>query len=202
MNGQSGSFKPGIPAARTVLAPLLAVTLAVVVLAADRAWSAPRRGDAPDNLYERLAAADDEREARRIEAAITRAWLRSGSPTADLLADRAHAALGVDDIPLAVELLDRAIVLAPDWAEAYARRGQIFAATGDDERAAADFDQALAHNRRHFTVLAAFAGILDRAGIRQGALRLYEQALAVNPHMEDARKARDRLRLAIEGRPL
>lgn len=157
---------------------------------------------APESLYDRLAAAQDEREARRIEAAITRTWLRSGSPTADLLATRAHAALGVDDVPLAIELLDRAIALAPDWAEAYARRGQIFAAAGDDERAAADFNQALAQNRQHFVVMATLAAIFERAGVREGALTLYERALEINPHLEGARKARDRLRLLVEGRPL
>lgn len=166
------------------------------------ALAASPRGDAPDNLYESLAAAQDDSEARRIEIAITRTWLRSGSPTADLLVSRAHAALGLEDMPLAIELLDRAIALAPDWAEAYARRGLIFAAMGDDERAVADFNQVLAHNQRHFVVLATLAAIFDRAGARDGALILYDRALTINPHMEDARQAREKLRLLIEGQPL
>lgn len=167
-----------------------------------QALAAPARGDAPDSLYERLAAARDEQEARRIEVAITRSWLRSGSPTADLLATRAHVALGVEDVPLAVELLDRAIAVAPDWAEGYARRGQIFAAIGDDDRAVADFNQVLAYNERHYVVLATLAEILERTGVRAGALTLYERALAINPHMADARKAHDRLRLLVDGQPL
>ncbi len=191
------------PAAIGLALALTGVSFATLPLAAH---AASAQGDAPasvaDSLYERLAAAQDEREARRIEAAITRTWLRSGSPTADLLATRAHAALGIDDLPLAIELLDRAIALAPDWAEAYARRGQIFAAAGDDERAAADFNQALAQNRQHFVVMATLAAIFERAGAREGALTLYERALAINPHLEGARKARDRLRLLVEGRPL
>lgn len=192
---------------RAGVASRAAVLLALALAAAfmhgpGHAWAASARGDAQDSLYERLAAAQDEREARRLEVAITRTWLRSGSPTADLLAGRAHAALGLEEVPLAIELLDRAIAVAPDWAEGYARRGQIFAAIGDDERAVADFNQVLAHNQRHFVVLATLAGIFDRTGIREGALTLYERALAINPHMQDARKARDRLRLLIEGRPL
>ncbi|MGV6874659.1 tetratricopeptide repeat protein [Pseudochelatococcus sp. B33] len=217
MKWWSDSFRTRAGAASRAVAPrrgrlrAVAALLALALAAAfpfgpghesGRAWAASARGDAPDNLYERLAGAQDEREARRIEVAITRTWLRSGSPTADLLASRAHAALGLEDVPLAIELLDRAIALAPDWAEAYARRGQIFAAIGDDERAVADFNQVLAYNERHFVVLATLAGIFDRTGVRQGALTLYERALAINPHMQEVRRARDRLRLLVEGQPL
>ncbi|MBB3808363.1 hypothetical protein [Pseudochelatococcus contaminans] len=194
---------------RRVALPVLILAAAVLCLPAPytgqgggMALAASATGDAPDSLYERLAAAQNEAEARDAERAITRVWLRSGSPTADLLATRAHTALAMEDAALAIELLDRAIALAPDWMEAYARRGQIFAAIGDDERAVADFNQVLAQNQRHFVVLTTLAAILDRSGLRKGALTLYDKALAINPQMDDARKVRDRLKILVEGRPL
>src|SRR5262245_18817393 len=59
-----------------------------------------------DKLFERLAAASDEDEAKGIQRLIERRWLRSGSDTADLLMSRAVTALTAQDQPLAIELLD------------------------------------------------------------------------------------------------
>lgn len=205
LQGTSSRFSTGVVVSRALSwarrrGPAACLGVCLSLGAAQAAGPIP--GEAPDSLYERLAAARDKQEAGRIEAAIKRLWQRSGSPTADLLLNRARTALGHDDAPLAIELLDRTIALAPDWPEAYALRGQIFAAIGDDERAAADFNQVLAQNQRHFIVLATLADIFERAGARKGALTLYERALALNPHIEDVRKAHDRLRLRVEGRPL
>lgn len=196
---------PGLPVRATLLALALLGAGHPPAARADGVASpdaSRESGSALDTLYEQLAGARDAREAKRIEAAIARNWLRSGSDTADLLLTRAHTALGVDDAALAIELIDRAIVLRPDWTEAYALRGQVFAAIGDDERAVADINQVLLRDGRHFVALQTLAEILERTGIRKGALTLYERALAVNPHLDGARTALEKLRSAVEGRPL
>ncbi|WP_433457137.1 tetratricopeptide repeat protein [Pseudochelatococcus sp.] len=159
-------------------------------------------GSPLDTLYDRLADARDASEARRVEAAIVRSWLRSGSDTADLLLTRAHTALGIDDPALAIELIDRALVLAPDWAEAYAVRAQVFAALGDDERAVADLNQVLLRDARHFVALRTLADIFGRTGVRAGALALYERTLSIHPYLEGVRAALEKLRAAVEGQPL
>lgn len=172
-------------------------------LAASASQARPQVSDTSlATLYERLGKAKSDDEARQIEAVISRGWLRSGSATADLLLTRAYVALGVQDPALAIELLDRVIALTPDWAEAYARRGEVLAALGDSDRAVADFNQVLIRDDRHFVVLQALAGLFAQAGAKEGALKLYERALAINPHLEGGQKALEKLRLAVEGQPL
>lgn len=192
-----------------VIAIVLSSSLAIVSMVASSSAMASSAllklqadGASLGKLYERLGEAKSDEEARQIEAAIARNWLRSGSATADLLFTRAYVALGIDDPALAVELLDRVIALTPDWAEAYARRGEILAALGDHDRAVADFNQVLIRDDRHYLVLQALARVFAQAGAKRGALTLYERALAINPRLEGGGKALEKLRLAVDGQPL
>lgn len=168
-----------------------------------RVQEVPQTGNAAlSRLYNELAKTDNAHEAREIEAAIARQWLHSGSATADLLMMRAHIALEMDDPALAIELLDRIIASLPEWAEGYARRGHVFMALGDDDRAIADFYQVLIRDENQYLALESLGELFERDGENRGALRFYERALAINPHLEGASKAIEKLRLAVDGRPL
>src|SRR5262245_50792251 len=57
-------------------------------------------------LYERLAASDDENAAKSVADNIERVWLHSGSPTVDLLFGRAMQAVGEKDYDKALRFLD------------------------------------------------------------------------------------------------
>lgn len=154
-----------------------------------------------DGLYRRLGEARDAAGAQVAAAAIAREWGRSGSATASLLLGRSQVALGHDDAPLAIELLDRVIAVQPEWTEARLRRGIVLAATGDDERALSDIQAVLASDPRHYMAMEIVAGIFERRGYAEGALRMYEKALTVHPYLPGANEAIKRLRIAAEGQP-
>ena len=103
-----------------------------------------------DDLFDRLAKSKDETEAKGIATLIERRWARSGSDTADLLLGRAGEAAEKKDYPLAVELLDRAIALEPNWAEAWYRRATVFFLLDDPASSMADLRQVLTREPRHF----------------------------------------------------
>ncbi|TVR06117.1 MAG: hypothetical protein EA385_16740 [Salinarimonadaceae bacterium] len=160
----------------------------------------PARTDAAlDELFERLAAASDEREARGVSLLINRRWMRSGSDTADLLMTRAQQAMRERDAALAVELLDRVVTLQPDWAEAWNRRAAAFQRLGDPIAAIADIHRAVTLEPRHFGAWTGLGHLLQESGDKFGALASYERALAINPQLPRLGPVVDKLRREIDG---
>ena len=155
-----------------------------------------------DDLFNRLAAAKDEAEAKGIAGLIERRWSRSGSDTADLLLTRASDAIQAKEFPLAIELLDRVIALQPDWAEAWNRRATAFFLLEDTASAMADLRQVLTREPRHFGAWAGLGHIYNAGGDKARALEAYRKALAINPKMEKLRELVDRLAPEIDGRDI
>ncbi len=152
-----------------------------------------------DRLFERLANAEDENEARGVSLLIHRRWMRSGSATADLLMVRAQQAIRANDHALAIELLDRVLVLEPDWAEAWNRRAVTFHMLGDPVSAMADIHRVLTLEPRHFGAWAGLGHIFREGGDEAGALASYERALAINPHIPRLPPIVEKLKRDIEG---
>ena len=155
-----------------------------------------------DDLFNRLAAAKDEAEAKGIANLIERRWMRSGSDTADLLLTRATDAIQAKEFPLAIELLDRVIALQPDWAEAWNRRATAFFLLEDTASAMADLRQVLTREPRHFGAWAGLGHIYNAGGDKARALEAYRKALAINPKMETLRDLVGRLAPEIDGRDI
>jgi tetratricopeptide (TPR) repeat protein len=160
----------------------------------------PARADRQlERLFERLASAEDENEARGVSLLIHRRWMRSGSDTADLLMVRAQQAIRANDHALAIELLDRVLVLEPGWAEAWNRRAVTFHMLGDPVSAMADIHRVLTLEPRHFGAWAGLGHIFREGGDERGALASYERALAINPHIPRLTPIVEKLRRDIEG---
>ncbi len=205
-------------AARRALGSLLAVALAVGGLMAVSGEAAAQAGrertdqskrsaaivkpPAASELLDQLASAKDETSATSLANRIERLWQRSGSDTADLLMSRAAAALEAKDIPLSIELIDRAITLKPDWADAYSRRATAFYLLGDYQRAMIDLQETLRREPRHFNALAGVGIIYQAYGDQKQAFAAYKRALAVHPHLEMVKKSVERLSPDVDGRNL
>jgi tetratricopeptide (TPR) repeat protein len=164
--------------------------------------SAPVRPQTMDDLFDRLAHAKSEDEAKGIAGAIERRWMRSGSDTADLLMTRALEALKSGDQPLSVELLDRVVTLKPAWAEAWNKRATVFYLMGDYTRAIADIREVLAREPRHFGALAGLGMILKNNGDDKHAFEALKKALAVHPYLSDLRNIVERMAPDVEGRDI
>jgi tetratricopeptide (TPR) repeat protein len=153
-----------------------------------------------DALFIRLAAEPDPEAAERLAEALEIVWLQSGSETADLLMQRASAAMSSGRYQVALALLDKVVVLEPGWVEVWNRRAAVRAELGDVDAAMADIDRVLKLEPRHFRALAAMGTILEKAGFEQRALEIFRRALAIFPSQPLLQDHIERLEIAVEGR--
>lgn len=181
------------------LTPGLAVTNLV-------AKDAPERKAHPpvslDDLFARLKQADDPAEAKGIAMLIERRQAASGSATVDLLSERAREAMSANDVPLAVELMDRAMALEPKWPEGWNRRATLFWRLSDSASAIADLERALVLEPRHFEAWAALGKLYLADDDKRRALEAFRRAEAIYPQWDVLKKAIERLAPDVDGRDL
>jgi tetratricopeptide (TPR) repeat protein len=125
---------------------------------------------------------DDEELIRGIaEQSVWGIWLRADDPIADPLFQTGMALMAEDDIPGALEKFDEVMVLKPEFAEVWNRRGDAYAALGDEERALADYAQALKLNPYEFGAMQSSGEIwMSRSNYRKAA-EFFRRALEINP---------------------
>jgi tetratricopeptide (TPR) repeat protein len=205
--GSPGAASAGIPSERIVNAAEPEESddsLAPEVKSAPDATPAPAptRQQRLDDLFARLAASTDAAETQGLIAAIDRLHLESGSDTGDFLMARAVAALGSQNLQVSRDLLDKLIVLQPDWAEAWNKRATVRYLMDDERGSMADIARVLVLEPRHFGALSGMGMILERGGFSDDALRAYRRALEIAPQLASLRAAVDRLTAALKGQSL
>jgi len=139
-----------------------------------------------DELFSQLKRERSEKGAERIAARIRAQWRDSGSATADLLMQRADAAIEKRRFNVALDLLDQVIVLFPDFPEAWNRRATVHYMMDNYTKSMADISRTLELEPRHFGALSGLAGILKETGHRKMALEAYRRILEVYPMLRSA----------------
>lgn len=135
-----------------------------------------------------------------VELKIWALWAASDSPTAEVLLQQAARAIDDRAPAEALSILDRLVGAFPDYAEAWNKRATLYFMMKRDEQALKDIEKVLDLEPRHFGALAGKGVILERQKKYSAAREAYEEALAVNPTLEqvkDALKALDRLEQGI-----
>lgn len=155
-----------------------------------------------DDMFDRLLQAPTESEADEVAQDIWAAWLESGSPTVDLLMERAVAAETAGDVAHARALYDRAILIEPDYAEAWNRRAALFLADENYAEALRDVNEALRLEPRHFGAWLGLGMVLETFGAQKEALAAYREALAIHPNLAPAKQAERRLSKSNDGQSL
>ena len=153
-----------------------------------------------DALFSQLETAPDAASSDQIEARIRAHWAESGSPTVDVLMDRAQTAETSGDARLAIQFLEQASDLAPDYVEPWSRRANLAYRVHDYAGAIAAIQETLKREPRHFGALTSLGLIREDLGQFPGALEAYRAALAINPHYELARAGVTRLAPRVDGR--
>lgn len=161
--------------------------------------TAEEKARALADLYAHLATAEDEAQAKRYADRIERLWVLSGSDTVNLLMERASAAIQEKKAGLARKLLDAAIDLAPDYAEAFNRRAFLHFSQNDFQSAVGDLRRVLALDPNHFKALEGLAQVWRETGDKRGAFRVMQQLMGVHPFAPGAKAIHDELKREVDG---
>jgi len=182
---------------RTILTILITVALAAC---GAREPSVARSDPAMDALFEQLEQSPDAQAAARVEETIWAHWADSGSPTVNILMERAAAAADAGDADLAYRFLDQASDLAPNYAETWNRRASLAYAAEDFPGAIAAIQETLRREPRHFAALVALGLVYEELGQERAALEAFRAALAIHPHYDSALQGVRRLEPQVDGR--
>lgn len=155
-----------------------------------------------DALFAELAAAATDEDAAFIAEEIEALWRDSGSATVDLLTDRATDALEDGDAALARQLINGALELAPEHAEAWSQSARIAAVDDDLRMALEHIERAVSLEVRHYDAFIVLGSILERLNADAGAHEAYQNALDLNPRLPRARDGAERTARAARGRDL
>ena len=139
-------------------------------------------------LFSSLKKERDPQKARVIANEIVGQWTDSGSATINLLLTWSEEAAEEKRKAAAYDFLDQAILLEPDFAQAWYRRALVHYADGDTRKAMADLNSTLQKEPRFFPALASLANILESNERDALALKVWEQYLAIYPADKDAQK--------------
>ena len=106
-----------------------------------------------EQLFAALKMAPNEEAAAALEGKIRNTWQQAGSPAVVLLLNQGAHDLELGDTDGALDSLDDALVLEPDYAEAWLRRALTKFHVGDYSGAIRDIQATLQREPRHFVAL-------------------------------------------------
>lgn len=153
----------------------------------------------PDMLSD-LASAPDELAAQRLERSIYSEWSKSGSAAADVLLQRGERAIQAREFGAAIDHLQVATELAPEFSHAWHLLGVAYFQTEYFGPAMAALERALVLNPDHFGALHGVAVVNELVGNRQLAYQAYQQASEMRPFDSEIEAALERLKADALGK--
>lgn len=138
-----------------------------------------------DRLFRFLAQAGTPQAGFAMEMEIWRHWLKAPDADTAALMNKALQRRRVYDFAGAEDILDRAVELAPDYAEAWNQRATIRFQREDFSGALADIEATLRLEPKHFGAMAGQAIILMRQGRFETAQSILRRAVAIHPYLAE-----------------
>jgi tetratricopeptide (TPR) repeat protein len=168
--------------------------------AESREYQSP--GERLENRLDALRSAETDERAAIIADEVRSLWRQHAGATADLLLQRAEAAIEARDLATAERAYSHLRLLEPEFAEGWIASAELAASQGDWSFALEALNTAVTLDERRFDAWAMLGRALERAEANQAALEAYEEALALYPRHPEARSGRARLERALAGRSL
>jgi tetratricopeptide (TPR) repeat protein len=100
----------------------------------------------------------------------------------------------------ALERFDRIVDLAPEFAEGWNKRATVLYLMGDYQASVLDIQRTLELEPRHFGALSGLGLIYDAIEEPAAALRSFEAALEIHPHLVGTLQRIEELRRQLSGR--
>jgi len=144
-------------------------------------------------LFRRLSETADAEARDALEDEIWRLWMSHPEDAVAFDLERATRAMTAQDWAVADQILRGVVGTHPDYAEAWNKRATLYYIDGRDADCVPYLHRTLELEPRHYGALCGFGQILLSRGEADAALFVFERALRVNPHLDIARRAVERL---------
>jgi tetratricopeptide (TPR) repeat protein len=153
-------------------------------------------------LFDTLKATASDDEAKAAERQIWQIWIEHKNPEIARLMRQGMAAMGEDDQEAALDDFDAVVKYDKNFAEGWNKRATVEFAMGDYTASVADIERTLALEPRHFGALAGLGQIYLALNRKALALKAFQAALAINPHLGSVRQAVQELEKGTKGNPI
>ncbi|RTR16032.1 tetratricopeptide repeat protein [Azospirillum griseum] len=177
---------------RRFMTLLLMVLLTIVVPA-----GAGQGGVRLDPLFAALRATTDAAYAESLEEHIWDLWL--DNPNAEMIRVMRAGVFSFnnDDYTAALAAFDTVVTLDPTYAEGWNKRAAAHYMLGRNRAALEDLRRVLSLEPRHFGALTELGLVYLAVGQPEAALKAFDAALAINPHLVKVRQQADNLRRTV-----
>lgn len=179
---------------------LALVLLLFGVAAAAPALAGPRE-DQLDKMFGRLKETTSETEASALTQAIWILWTTSDDSNVNDMMRRGIRLMGAQSYADALEIFDRMVKYAPEFAEGWNKRATVHYMMGNFTESVADIQKTLALEPRHFGALSGLGMINMELERQADALKAFEAALKANPFLPGARQQIQELKKKLQGSP-
>ena len=177
----------------------VAALIALVSVAVAGPASADQTDQRLDTLFSRLKAGEAG-EAASVQREIGRIWVASEDRMADRMMRQGIGAMAANELEAARRIFDRLVDRSPDFAEAWNKRATVHYMMGDFRASVFDIQKTLDLEPRHFGALSGLGLIYDALDEPEAAIRSFEAALEINPHLDGTRERVEELRRTVRGR--
>lgn len=127
---------------------------------------------------------NDHMVVKMAEHAMWQIWFRGGNGESNRILARGAEALNRQDITKAIDYLDRAISLSPEFAEAYNQRAIAHYLAERYDESVTDSKRVVELMPLHFGAWSGLGHAYLAMGQLPEAQAAYEHALQLNPHLE------------------
>jgi tetratricopeptide (TPR) repeat protein len=152
-------------------------------------------------LFAHLKTAESATEARLVEALIWQAWSASADDEVNALMIRGMHALSDGDARQALTVFDAMVQRSPNFAEGWNKRATVYFLIGDFESSVSDIERTLQLEPRHFGALSGLGQIYLALDRDEAALKAFEAALAIDPHLAGVKAAVESIKKKRAGEP-
>lgn len=160
-------------------------TFALLVLSFFLCTSISADSSKLDELFLELKLSENETEARIVEEKIWIQWMESGDAEIDALLEQAMRKRRYYDFNGAIKILNKIIVLKPDFSEAWNQRATLYFFQEKYEKSLVDIAKTLELEPRHFGSMAGRAVIRWRQLKPALARKNIIDAMKVHPFLKE-----------------
>ncbi len=152
-------------------------------------------------LFARLKSAGSDSEARVVEAIIWQIWSVSADDEVNAMMLRGLQAMTDGSPKQALTVFDAMVQRSPYFAEGWNKRATVYYLLGDFEASVGDIERTLQLEPHHFGALSGLGQIYLALDRDEAALKAFEAALAIDPHLNGVKAAVESIKKKREGDP-